>query len=326
MKLHKIDARYFNDYSSAEPDSSIYQTSFWADYMVLKGYKASFYEAIDDIGTCVGLALVLSKKESFLSSKLSAYIPYGYLVNYYDPDFLKQFHKLLIEELRNEKIAKLSIEPPIGKNMQFVSRFLTDLGYHLNQEKNLYEVNVEDHVDGLNDRNLIWKISCTSDDSIFRKLSSGKKDEEKLELFKCLDGHGLCYAAMLDCEKSLRAINESIAENEAFISEHRNDYKMVEQLAEKENEIKRLKKLASLIGRYEEDPYIEALCVSYFSDKCTILFKMSADPDDNFSAEKQIIDQICTDCKKRGIINVGSEFEFAYSRPVEYLGNFTLKI
>ena len=326
MKLHEIDAKQFNEFSFAEPDTSIYQTSFWSDYMVSKGAKASFLELEDEAGICQGVGLLLKKKGSFFSGKLTGHVPHGFLINYYDRKTVMSFHELLTDYLKKENISSLRIEPPLKAEETAVAKLLDELGYKKESDSFLYETDVASHVEGLHDTNIILKICRIEDASAFRSLSSGKKDEDKLKLFECLKDHGICYGAKLDLEKSERAIKESVGQLEEYISEHRNDYKFVEDIAEKENEIKRLKNLYSALRRYKEDPFVYAVCLSRFSDICTILFKMSDSEDDIFDAERQIIDQICADCKNRGIIRIGSKEEFAYSKKVAYLGSYTLKI
>ena len=327
MKLHEIDAKTFNELSFAEPDTGIFQTSFYADYMVTKGYRASFLQCIDDAGICQGLCLLLKKKKSFFSKKYSAYVPHGYLINYYDNDVLKGFHELLIDYLRKENVSRLFIEPPLKEEEKTLLSLLQDLGYQKTEDLCQYEETVASHVEGLHDTNIILKIERIEDTSAFASLSSGKKeDAEKLRLFECLQDHGICYAAKLDLEKSRRAIKESIEELEKFIDANKDDYKFFSQIKEKENEIDRLKGLGNAMRRYDDDPYVYALCLSRFSDFCTILFKMSGPQGDIFDAERQIIDQICADCKNRGIISIGSSMEFPYAGKVPYLGRFVLKI
>ena len=107
MKLHEIDAAKFNNLLTAEPDTNIFQSSYWADYEVDNGYKALFVEAYDEVGSCDGLGMFLLKKMSLLSNRLSAYAPHGYLINYYDDRKVEEFNDLLIPFLRDRNIAKL---------------------------------------------------------------------------------------------------------------------------------------------------------------------------------------------------------------------------
>lgn len=326
MKLHETDANHFNDYASAEPDSSIYQTSFWSDYMATRGYSPVFIEACDDSDTSVCLSSLLLRKESFVSSKLTAYAPFGFLINYYDEFSFRQFEEMLEGYLKQKKVSKLIIEPQVVCDERLVQKMLEDLGYVKEEDLSIYEEDVNDHVDALNDLNIVLKIRCTDDISPLESLASGKEDNEKLKIFRCLSGHAKCYVAQIDSFKSLRAIENSLADNEAFISEHRNDYKYVEAIADRENENKRLKKLFNVIKRQDEDPDIAAICVSDYSDKCSIIFGMNKDREDLFHTEKAIIDQICADCKNRGIIRIDSKSEFIYSKEKKLLGRFSLKI
>ena len=189
MKLHETDAIHFNDYASAEPDSTIYQTSFWSDYMDIRGYSPVFIEACDDSDTCIGLSSLLLKKESFVSSKLAAYAPFGFLINYYDESQFREFEDMLEGYLRQKKVSKLIIEPQVDDGERLVSKMLEDLGYVKEEDLSIYEENIKDHVDALNDLNIVLKIRCTDDISVLESLASGKEDKEKLKIFDCLSKH-----------------------------------------------------------------------------------------------------------------------------------------
>lgn len=330
MKLHETDISKFNELVSAEPDSTIYQTSFYSDQMVAKGYRAVFLEAEDDSDICVALCMLLIKKESLLSSKLSAYAPFGFLINYYDEALLRQFHQMLTGYLKHEKVSKLIIEPQVPFGNHSVEKILNDLGYEKKEDLSIYAEDVLLHEDELSDPNVVLKIRCIDDDSILRKLITNKKESDKLKLFENLKEHGLCYVAQLDGFKSRRALEESIGECEQYIKVHKDDYKFVEAVAEKENEAKQLKKVFNTINRFEnelkEDPDIAALCIADFSDHYSIMYKVNLDKEDLFHCEKEMIDQICADCQNRGIIKVDSVDPFIYSKEKKLLGRYELKI
>ena len=50
-----------------------------------------------------------------------------------------------------------------------------------------------------------------------------KEEKEDLKIFEYLKDHAAVYIASIDTVKSIRAIGESMAQNDAFIKEHRND-------------------------------------------------------------------------------------------------------
>lgn len=330
MKLQETDIETFNQLVSAEPDATIYQTSFWADQMVAKGYRAIFLKAVDDNDICIALCMLLLKKESFVSGKYVAYAPFGFLINYYDEVLLRQFHDMLSGYLLQEKVSKLIIEPQVAYGDYSVNRTLIALGYEKEEDLSIYEEHVGTHENALSDPNVVLKIRCIEDDSVFRKLIKDRKESDKLKIFENLKQHGLCYAAQLDCFKSKRALEQSVAACEQFIRVHKDDYKYTEALSEKENEAKQLKKVFNTINKYErslgEDPDIAAMCISDFSDRYTIMFKTNLDQENLFNAEKEIVDQVCADCKNRGIIKVDSTDPFAYCSEKKLLGRYTVKI
>ena len=326
MKIRETDAKRFNDFSCAEPDTSIYQTSFWSDYKAEKGYSPAFIEAVDDNELVSGLGMYLAKKESFFSSKLSATVPHGFLINYYDEGLYRAFHKQLLTYLNEHRITSLLIEPPVDENAVLVEKMLKDLGYQKKEDNSIFEENTSEHVNDLSDPNIILKIRREKDENALEALCSDKEEKEKLKVFRHLKGHAAIYFARLDSFKSERAIKENMAEASSFIEEHKNDYKFSEEVSVKEKEIQRLKKLSAVIKKLPEDPDLSAICVSEFSDKCSIIFKVSNDKEDLFHTEKAIIDQICADCQNRGIIKIDSEKSFAYSKERKLLGRFLLKI
>ncbi|MCR4856554.1 MAG: aminoacyltransferase [Erysipelotrichaceae bacterium] len=329
MKLHETDVKHFNDLAKAEPDSTIYQTSFWSDYMVAKGYDAAFLEATDDQDICQGLTLLLMKKESVFSRGLSAYAPYGILFNYYDGSSFRQFHELFVGYLKQKKVNKLIIEPQVDADNRKICKLLEELGYEKESDLSVFEVFPDHHVNAISDPNVILKIRCEDNAATLNKLAE-KNDKENLKIYENLKGHALNYIAQLDCFKSRRAIEESLTALNDYVSEHKDDYKFVEDVAEKEKQISDLKKLFNTIIRYEQkysqDPDIAAYCVSLFSDKSTIMFRLSSDKDDLFHAEKEIIDQICADSLNRGIIRVDSGERFCYSSERKLIGRYVLKI
>ena len=326
MKIREADARRFNDFSRAEPETSIYQTSYWSDYMAEKGYRPSFIEAVNDENLVLGLGMYLAKKESFLSNKFSAVVPHGFLINYYDEDLYRAFHQQLLIYLNEHKITSLLIEPPINEDDILAEKMLKDLGYQKIEDKIIYEEDVNTHVNAISDPNIILKIRCERDEKALETICSGKADKEKLNIFRHLKGHAAVYVARLDTVKSNRAIQYNSAQIAAFIEEHRKDYKFADEIAAKEKEAERLKKLSSAIRKLSENPDFAAICVSEFSDKCSIIFEVNNDKDDLFHAENAIIDQICADQQNRGIIKIDSEEKFACSKERKLLGRFLLKI
>lgn len=329
MKLQETDIETFNQLVSAEPDATIYQTSFWADQMVAKGYRAIFLKAVDDNDICIALCMLLLKKESFVSGKYVAYAPFGFLINYYDEVLLRQFHDMLSGYLLQEKVSKLIIEPQVDADNRKICKLLEELGYEKESDLSVFEVFPSHHLNAISDPNVILKIRCEDNASTLNKLAE-KSDKEKLKIYENLKGHALNYVAQLDCFKSKRAIEESLTALNDYVNEHKDDYKFVEDVAEKEKQISDLKKLFNTIIRYEQkysqDPDIAVYCVSLFSDKSTIMFRLSSDKDDLFHAEKEIIDQICADSLNRGIIKVDSGERFCYSSERKLIGRYVLKI
>ena len=330
MELREIDVKRFNNLASAEPDSSIYQTSWWSDYLVDKGAQAMFIEADDNAGSCVALTMLILKKESFISGKYTAYAPFGYLINYFDEPLLSEFHELLIKYLKDHKISKIEIEPQVNENNSLVLKALSRNGYVKSDDLCRYELDIDKYVITSNDLNIIIKMRSCDDTDIINILSSGKEAKEYLDVFAHIKDHATIYAARIDSEKTKRTIKESVREIRESIDEHADDYKFAEKNAEKELEIRQLRKKYTALEKFEksqgENPYVAAICISDFSDKCTIMFKLNIDDDEMFNVEKIIIDQLCQDYKVRGVKRIDSRSSFYGSKVNPLIGRFTCKI
>ena len=143
MKLAKINAETFNQLAFAEPNSSIYQSTYFANYMSRQNYRPVFLQAINDSRTCIGLAMFLIKKKSLLSRKNVAYCPSGYLMNYYDKEELITFNELVSKYLKDkENVDTVIIEPNLvlnnDENRDYLRYALENIGYRKEKDIDYY--------------------------------------------------------------------------------------------------------------------------------------------------------------------------------------------
>ena len=324
MKLHEIDVDKFNLLMLAEPDSTIYQSSYWADYMIRDEYNPVFIEATDDLGSCVGLSMFLIKKEGFLFNRYVAYAPHGYLINYYDNDSFNQFHSQIVDYMKNKNVKKIIIEPQVSSENRLIDENLKKLGYRKSKDLNSYELLLNDHEASKLNEYGILKISSEDPETVSAFLS----DEEK-KMYSSLGKYGRLYVARIDSTKSKRNITDSLYYGEQFINSNKNDYKFNKRIADKEEDMNSARRYLEMIQKHEnnngEDPIIGIICTCFYSDKCSIMFKKILD-DGVFEAEAKIVDQICDECFREKIRKIDSAIDFYGAKAIELLGEYTYKV
>ncbi len=331
MEIKKISVDRFNNLAFAEPDASIYQHSCWADHMVGKDYDPLFVEYDDDHGVCQALAMFLLKRESFFSSKLTAFCLNGYLINYFDLQLLRSFNQELIPFLRQQNIKKLVIEPTVyyseGRfDNHAIADALLDLGYSRSGDLFTYQIDTRRYEQNKGVRNIVLKFKEVEENSDEYQKLFGQKEDENVELYKTLQPYTHIYAVRLDSFKSKRALEEDMQECIDFIVRNKEDYKFNEQIAEKEAQIANIKAVTSIVRKYEkngEDPIMAAACVAFYSNKCIVLFEINKDRENALKGVNILFDRIAEEARSRGCSLVEGRQPFANAQEKKLLGEFT---
>lgn len=334
MKIVEISAEKFNDLAYSEPFGSIYQSSYWSDYIVSKKNKPLFIKYVDDSDLCLGLAMFILRKESLLSSKLTAYCPCGYLINFYDEEFLKEFdHKLGIF-LSNYNVNKIVIEPKIIyehsklSNDKLIS-ILNELGYQKTKEINNYVLDIKKYKNAKTRTNIILKTKNVDDDySLFNSLINNKDNEEYLNIYTCIKPYASLYVTHLDSIKTKRALQEEIDDCTKFINKNRDDYKYIEDIREKLDEIEEVKQILKYIDNlenaYGSDPVLAGVCMIDYSGTCNLAFEVNRDK--MFNSENVIFNTVVEDNKAKKIKTIEAFTAFSDSNLYHLLGEFTRHI
>lgn len=331
MKISQISVDEFNKLAKCEPCASIYQSSYWSDLMIKKGYEPLFIQYSDDSNMCVALSMFLLKKDSILSFKPTAYSPFGYLINYYDKNLLSMFNHDLVVFLREKKVGKIVIEPSISLHNdkytnEAVVKSLLECGYIKSKNLFVYNLSTAKHQEHSNTHYIIHKVNETDE----RILYSSSIKEEYLEVYEAIKPNASIYEVKLDSFKTRRTIEEKIIECEEYIKKHKSDYKYIDKIPEKKKEIENYNMIESVVDKFEEKNGIDGLlaiaCVCKYAGKCNIMFIVNYDKNNFFEAENALIDKIVEDCKKEGFKNIESLKPFVCADEIELLGEYIMKI
>ena len=330
MNITQISVDKFNELAQSEPCASIYQSSYWSDLMIKKGYEPLFIQYTDDNNICVALGMFLLKRDTFISFKPTAHCPYGYLINYYDKDILKQFSEDLKEFFKEKKVSKIVIEPNVafhnGKyTNEAVVKALLESGYTKSNNLLIYSLDTENHEEKINAHNFILKAKEVEEDVLFALT----KNSDYLELYETVKPFVTLYAVRPDSTKTRRKLNDSIKECEKFISEHEDDYKFDEKNSLKMDMIRDRRQSIVALDRFEDKHGVEGVltlaCVCKYAGKYNILFTINNDTDNFFEAENALVDKLVKDAIKQGCHEIYSLKPFAYAEKVELLGEYTYK-
>ena len=112
MKLRNLSIFEFDEYAKNHPLGNFYQTSTYALVAGEEGYDYDLIGMIDDNNNIVAASVILSKRMGLFNRY--GYAPKGFLIDYYDPNLIKEFTKLLKKRYYNKNFAFIKINPEIA--------------------------------------------------------------------------------------------------------------------------------------------------------------------------------------------------------------------
>lgn len=328
MILHEIQAKEFDNLAKAEPNTSIFQSSHYADYQLDKGYKPLFLEYDEDNGNCVALAMFLIKKEGLLGIKSNAYCPSGYLINFYDEEILRSFNDELIKYFKTKKINKIIIEPNYSSINKYINDNLLKLNYTKVKDINRYELDIETYENTISNHGILIRINKTNELND-KLLTIFNNDQDKLKLFNCLKPYTYLYYAYIDSYKSKEGLLNEKQEHQSFINEHSDDYKFNEQILQANKQIEEidayLNSIEKLENAYGNDPILGLMCLSEYASNYEILFEIGLKESEEFNIYSFISDEIVKQAIENKC-NVSSFNKYKLNKEINLLGTYTLKI
>ncbi len=113
MRIKELTNAEFIEFSEHFPVSSPYQTSEYAMTMTKQQYDSFYLGMYDDKNTLVAASLIMVE---LLGKFQYAYAPRGFLLDYTNSEYVKQFTKLVKKYLKKKNIIAIKISPLIIKS------------------------------------------------------------------------------------------------------------------------------------------------------------------------------------------------------------------
>lgn len=159
MKLKNLSIFEFDEFAKNHPLGSYHQTSSYALFASEQGYDYDLLGLVDNENKIHAASLILSKKIGMFNRY--GYAPKGFLIDYFDPNILKDFTKALIKYYYKKNFAFIKINPEISIGiMDYKKKVVT---FNKNQM-------IESTLKGLN----------------FRKLEGNRHFETKIPRFNAV--------------------------------------------------------------------------------------------------------------------------------------------
>lgn len=111
MRLITLQPEQFDKFTSNNRYRNYYQTSMYGNAMEAIGYHTHYLGIEDGFGKLVGAGLILYQ-EVFMGQKY-AYVPRGFLMDYTNPSFVKEFQESLKKLLGKQGFIYLKMDPYI---------------------------------------------------------------------------------------------------------------------------------------------------------------------------------------------------------------------
>ena len=334
MKLNEISGEKFNELAFAEPNTSIYQSTYYANYMAKHDYKSIFVEATDDNDVCTSLAMILLKKKSILSRKNNAYCPFGYLTNYYDSEDFQEFHNNLLKYLKKHyHVSSLIIEPFIetraSEEDNHLKYFIENIGYSKIEDLCIYRTNLKKYKKLDVNKNLFFIFNST-DDKNFIKTFINSDQQDLLDQYNAFEKHGIVYQLALDSFRTKTSIKNNIKENISFIETHKGDYKYLKASQQKKEENEHLNAMLGMINKYENaygvNPILGASFIVNYADNHQHVFTINKDGNNMFYIVEALMNNIVNTLKKEGVDTLFSLKQIMNSDKVDLLGKFFIEL
>lgn len=111
MNFVIMTEQHFNEFSKNHMNKNIYQTIEYGRVMNKTGYQVNYVGVIDQNENILAATLLLTTK--FNNDKLYAYVPGGFLIDYYNKTLMKFFITHLKKFLAKRKIIFLKTDPRV---------------------------------------------------------------------------------------------------------------------------------------------------------------------------------------------------------------------
>lgn len=142
MKQIELSKTEFDQYAKLHPLGSFEQTSEFANFKEGEGWHP-YFVALEEKGKILGATLLLAKETKILKKRFF-YAPRGFLIDYTEEDFVKEFTNQIIQFIQKKKGILLKIDPYLPRQARNNEGNLIEGGYnHDFMEQNIKQAGFE---------------------------------------------------------------------------------------------------------------------------------------------------------------------------------------
>ena len=278
MKLVEINEKEFNELAYAEPNASFYQTSNWVNIYDKQNHSIIYLGYTNDQDVYSALGAFVIKKGSFLKKK-TAICPFGFLINYYDIQLLKDFTLALNDYFSKKGVKDLTINPNVkykttkGNNDLLITK-LKEIGYERINDCSYY-------LTALSENEKVKTL-----DDVYLNTYIASTDEQLQKVFKFNSNYQNIYNNMKDyisfvvCElddaKSINKNTEIINTDNEYITMHLDDNKYATKIEKRKAHIESKQQVLNLLNKCVKEngnnPIVAITGLIKYRNKITRLF------------------------------------------------------
>ncbi len=331
MKLVEINPIEFNRFAKAEPNSTFYQTTNWANFYSFQDYTPiylgycnddSFYEAL-------GLFLI-NNKSSFLNKEVIC--PYGFLTNFHDENIVEGFTSAIKKYFSKKGIRKIIINPNIQNtttktNNNLLINKLEKLGYKKTKDSFYYLITKNNKKTKVNNIVCLNTYVIKNEEEINR---ISKNNPNYLRLYKTMGNTVHFIVCELDVEKSIAKINKEIDLARSYIDAHKKEKKYAEKILSKKDDISNRLNILLMLNDYYKNinlfPVLALSCIVTHKKTITRLFSEETNDYKKLLNKDVILDMIYEYMDEKGYNELVSYSYVEGCQKINLIGELTYKI
>lgn len=332
MKLVEIKPNEFNELAQSEPNISFYQTTNWGEFYKNIGYQPLYIGYVDEHNIYCALALILIKnKESFFSRK-TALCQYGYLINYYDTELLKNFTLDLKKFLSKKGIGQITINPNVAYltsrgNNELLIKNISNIGYKKTKNNSLFVTKIENIPEVKIDEDVYLETYVIENNNQEAKLF--KENHNYKNLYDAMRRYVKFVVCELDTNRSINELNNKLNNAKTYIELHKEEINN-DVLDSNRKLVAEKQPLLDLLNKYAHDNtesnLLAVTCFVEFNNKATILFTDSKKDYSVLNAVDLLNSKTLETLSKLGYESFESYIETKTSQKIDLIGEFTYQV
>lgn len=332
MKLVTMQADVFDKLASIEPGHSFYQSSKWGQYAILNNKEPVYLGLVNENGIYMAMGLfILNKKELF--KKNEAYCPFGFLINYYDNDLLKEFMNAVKIFLHKKGVGKLTINPKIeymvrSHNNDLLIKKIEEIGFKKISDNFIFYTEIEQIPKKPTQKDLIFNTYTITNQEEISRLSD--KKEELNDLFKAFDKQVIINICEADFKTSIDKLTSYIEDTKKYIEENKEDNSKTTILEKNETTLLEKEKTRDdLIELYKQNNNKNLVLLSILINSNSEITLLAIDNTEKYKAyelDVALYSQTLKSINKLGYNSFYGFQNLSNSKKTEYIGKFVCQI